>query len=312
MSVVRGLPRVFRHGKAILGESLVWNADAREIMWCDISAGLLHCSPIDGPVNGSADVIVELPPPLASFGLCSSEARRLDPGAPEPGWAPGRIVASLGDRVVIRHPDGTIETIADIDHAHGGLRLNEGKPDPFGNWITGSMNLTSGAPDGALYRISPDGAHVVLRGGFGVANGLEFAPTADPHTARMFFTDTAASTIYEGSYTAAGDLTDVKPFHSGEPHDGLVFDADGCLWSGIYGGAKVVRYSPEGDELERIELPVPNVTSVTFGGDARSTLFVATARENLTEQQLVEHPLSGSVFAIDTDTYGFRPRSCDF
>ena len=124
----------------------------------------------------------------------------------------------------------------------------------------------------------------------------------------MYFTDTAAATIYVGDYTSAGDLTDVKPFHSGEAHDGLVIDVDGCLWSGIYGGAKVVRYSPQGNELETIELPVANVTSVTFGGDNLATLFVASARENLTEEQLREHPLSGAVFAIDTATHGFRPR----
>lgn len=324
MSVIRGLPRVFRNGKAILGESLVWDADARELMWCDISAGLLHRSPIDGPDDGSEDVVTEFPPPLASFGFANG------------GLANGgSIVASLGDRVIIRHSDGTIDTLAEIDHAHGGLRLNEGKPDPFGNWVTGSMDLTTGDPDGAYYRIAPDGTQRLLRGGFGVANGLEFAPTGVPNstpdgapdsalrgapdparnsaitipdTVRMYFTDTAAATIYVGDYTSAGDLTDVKPFHSGEAHDGLVIDVDGCLWSGIYGGAKVVRYSPAGDELETIELPVANVTSVTFGGDNLATLFVASARENLTEEQLREHPLSGAVFAIETATHGFRPR----
>ena len=316
MSVIRGLPRVFRDGKAILGESLVWDADARELMWCDISAGLLHRSPIDGPDDGSEDVVTEFPPPLASFGFANG------------GLANGgSIVASLGDRVIIRHSDGTIDTLAEIDHAHGGLRLNEGKPDPFGNWVTGSMDLTTGDPDGAYYRIAPDGTQRLLRGGFGVANGLEFAPggapdsalrgapdpalnsaTTIPDTVRMYFTDTAAATIYVGDYTSAGDLTDVKPFHSGEAHDGLVIDIDGCLWSGIYGGAKVVRYSPGGNELETIELPVANVTSVTFGGDNLATLFIASARENLTEEQLREHPLSGAVFAIETATHGFRPR----
>ena len=326
MSVIRGLPRVFRDGKAILGESLVWNADARELMWCDISAGLLHRSPIDGPDDGSEDVVTEFPPPLASFGLVNGGFA--NGGLARGGLANGgSIVASLGDRVIIRHSDGTIETLAEIDHAHGGLRLNEGKPDPFGNWVTGSMDLTTGDPDGAYYRIAPDGTQRVLRGGFGVANGLEFAPgapdsaddgapdpapnsaTTIPDTVRMYFTDTAAATIYVGGYTSAGDLTDVKPFHSGEAHDGLVIDVDGCLWSGIYGGAKVVRYSPQGNELETIELPVANVTSVTFGGDNLATLFVASARENLTEEQLREHPLSGAVFAIETATHGFRPRT---
>jgi len=49
-----------------------------------------------------------------------------------------------------------------------------------------------------------------------------------------------------------------------------------------------------------------------FGAD-RSTLYVTSARENLTEEQLHAHPLSGSVFAVETDTAGRPPNvfGCD-
>lgn len=67
-----------------------------------------------------------------------------------------------------------------------------------------------------------------------------------------------------------------------------------------------MRYTPEGIEDVVVELPVPNITSVAFGGWGMSTLFVGSARENLTEAQLEAHPLSGAIFAIDTRTHG-RP-----
>jgi sugar lactone lactonase YvrE len=35
-----------------------------------------------------------------------------------------------------------------------------------------------------------------------------------------------------------------------------------------------------------------------------STLFVASARDSLSERDLAAHPLSGSIFAIDTTTAG--------
>lgn len=282
MRVVRGLPRVFRDASAILAESIVWDP-AGFVLWCDITAGLLYRCPIEG----LDDTVIELPPPLASFA---------------PTTTGSGYVASLGDRVVLADAAGGIRDLAHVEHAHDGLRLNEGKCDPFGRWITGSMNLTTGKPDGALYSITADGGIRVLRGTLGVANGFEWSLD----DTEMYFTDTAEKTIYRGPYSETGELGDVEVFHSGEPHDGLTIDADGFLWGGIYGGGRVVRYTPEGIEDVVVELPAPNITSVAFGGRGMSTLFVGSARENLTEAQLEAHPLSGAIFAIDTRTHG-RP-----
>jgi sugar lactone lactonase YvrE len=281
MSVVRGLPRVFRDASAILAESIVWDPSGF-VLWCDITAGLLYRCPIDG----QDDSVLELPPPLASFAPTHT----------------GGYVASLGDRVVMVDAAGGIRDLAHIEHAHEGLRLNEGKCDPYGRWITGSMNLTTGEPDGALYSITADGRVRVLRGGFGVANGFEWSLD----DSEMYFTDTAVGTIYRAPYSETGELGDVKVFHAGQPHDGLTIDAEGFLWGGIYGGGRVVRYTPQGFEDIVVELPAPNITSVAFGGPGMSTLFVGSARENLTESQLEAHPLSGAIFAIDTETRG-RP-----
>lgn len=296
MSVVRGLPRIFRDARAILAESIVWDP-AGFVLWCDITSGLLYRCPIDG----MDDTVIELPPPLASFAPVAERsddaAARSKDVAPRSGY-----VASLGDRIVLADAVGGIQILARIEHAHAGLRLNEGKCDPYGRWITGSMNLTTGEPDGALYSVTADGWVRVLRGGFGVANGFEWSLD----DTEMFFTDTAVKTIYRAPYSETGELGNVKVFHCGEPHDGLTIDAQGFLWGGIYGGGRVVRYTPEGVEDLMVELPAPNITSVAFGGPGMSTLFVGSARENLTEEQLEAHPLSGAIFAIDTATHG-RP-----
>jgi len=283
-------PTVFRESTSILGESLVADAAADDpaMLWCDITAGLIHRSPIGGARDGSDDTVVALEAPVASFHLA------------EIGDVAGFVV-SLGDRVVLADRAGTVlRELARIEHAHPGLRLNEGKVDPFGRWVTGSMDLTTGDPDGAFYLIDPDGAQRVLRGGFGTANGVEFSRDGG----RIWFTDTSVQTIYSGGYGADGEITDVESFHSGEMHDGLVLDDDGCLWSAVYGGGVVIRYNRAGRELERIEFPVPNLTSVAFGGGSSRTLYVTSARENLTEEQLRAHPLSGSVFAVETETTG--------
>ena len=287
-------PQVFRESTAILGESLVADATAEvpAMLWCDITAGLIHRSPIDGARDGSDDTVLAFEPPLASFHLADIDGR-------------GGFVVSLGDRVVLADSDGgVVRELARIDHAHPGLRLNEGKVDPAGRWVTGSMDLATGDPDGAFYAIDPDGRTRVLRGGLGTANGLEWTPDGS----RIWFTDTSVETIYTGDYGADGEITGVEHFHSGEMHDGLALDDDGCLWGAVYGAGVVVRYDQSGTELERHEFPAPNLTSVAFGGGASRTLYVTSARENLTEQQLREHPLSGSVFSLETRTTGRAAR----
>ncbi|MFD1712929.1 SMP-30/gluconolactonase/LRE family protein [Amnibacterium flavum] len=282
-----GEARIWRDGRAILGESLWWKDDA--LHWCDITAGRLHRGPGSGATDGSNDTVLSFDPPLASF---------------QPRASGGYVIA-LGSRVVVCDADGGAEReIARVAHTHGGIRFNEGKCDPAGEFQLGSMNITTGEPDAAVYRVTSAGARLV-RGGFGTANGFEWS--VDETTA--YLTDTATETIYRAPWTAEAGFGELVPFISGRMHDGLTIDRDGYLWSGIYGDGVVVRISPEGEVVETVEIPAPNVTSVAFGGDDLSTLFVATARENLTEEQLEAHPQSGGVFAVDTRTAGLPVRT---
>ncbi|KQQ08358.1 MULTISPECIES: SMP-30/gluconolactonase/LRE family protein [unclassified Rathayibacter] len=275
--------RLFRDTRAILVESPFW-LDGR-LLWCDISTGTIHASAIDGAVDGSDDLVVAVEAPLGSF-------------QPARG---GGFVAALGDRIVLLDDAFAIEReLAPIEHLHAGLRMNEGKCDPSGRFVAGSMNLTTEEQDGALYRIDASGRLETLLGGFGVANGFEWSDDG----ATFYFTDTSVSTVFRCSY--GDELGEPEPFLVGRSFDGLALDVDGCFWTGANGESAVLRWSPEGELLDEIAIPAPNVTGLGFGGADLSTLFVGTAREKLEEQQLVDSPLSGGVFAIDTPTRG-RP-----
>ncbi|MCU1481487.1 MAG: hypothetical protein JWQ19_2273 [Subtercola sp.] len=295
MSDLVAEPTVFRTAEAILGESLFFDG-VDSMFWCDITAGLVHRSPIGGAIDGSDDDVFALPAPVASF----HPARVAD----EVGF-----VVSLGDRIVLTDTSfAIVRELAKIEHAHAGLRLNEGKVDPVGRWVTGSMNLTTGDPDGAIYCVdarSGPPALRVLRGGLGVVNGFEWS--ADGGT--FYYTDTSVESVYAGGYTAAGEVSDELVLLHGGAHDGLTLDTAGNFWGALYGDGVVVKYSGAGEEMLRVKLPAPHVTSVAFGGAELSTLFVASARENLTEQQLVEHPLSGAIFSIETDARGRLPNT---
>ncbi len=278
---------LWRYSGAILVESLWWDAARCAMRWTDISTGELHTSPLHGAADGSDDEVVRLPPPLASF---------------QPLKSGDGVVAALGDRVVIGDDHGSvILTVAEVPHRHAELRLNEGKCDPFGAFVVGSMNLRDESPDGALYRVTPDGRCETLLGGLSVANGFEWSDDG----ALFYFTDTTVQTVYCAPYSVDGPLGEPVALLTGLPSDGLARDRDGGFWSGLYGEGAVVRRLADGTVTDRIELPAPNITSVAFGGDDLATLFVGSAREQLAEEQLVSHPTSGGIFALDTGRHGF-------
>lgn len=273
---------VFCGAGAELAESIVWDPSGRRLWFTDITPGILTTTDARGTEQRRA----QLPPPLASF-------------QPRAG---GGFVAALGDTIVLTDPDGAVEReLARVVHAAPGMRFNEGKCDPFGRFLVGSMDQSDGPPAAALYAFGPDGTTEVLRGGFGVTNGMEWS---DRGTV-MYVTDTSTSTILRGSYGADGVLGELQPFIVGAAFDGLARDDEGCFWTAVSGGGRVERYDADGAHLETVEVPAPAVTSVAFGGPDGSTLFIGSAREGLGADELARAPHSGAVFAVPTRVHGF-------
>ena len=285
-TTTRGLEvAVFRDTRAVLVESIWWDERTDEVVWVDITAGLLHRGPLDGATDGSDDRVVELPPPLSAV-------------QPAVG---GGYVAALKDRVVMLDDRGRIaRELATLPHRHAGMRLNEGKVDPFGRFIVGGMELTTDDADASVWSIGPDGSVRVIGGGFGVANGMEWSD--DGRT--MYLTDTATSTVYRAPYGPDGELGELEPFLVGRASDGLALAADGTFVNGLYGEGVVVQWDAAGEVVAEIAMPTPNITSVAFVGPRSDTLLVGSARENLTEEQLQRHPLSGGILRLDLPTRG--------
>lgn len=271
---------LFRDTRAVLVESIWWDARTDEVVWVDITAGLLHRGPLDGAADGSDDRVVELPPPLSAV---------------QPAIG-GGYVAALKDRVVLLDEDGRIEReLATLAHRHSGMRLNEGKVDPFGRFVVGGMELTTDDADATVWSVDGDGAVRVISGGFAVANGMEWSD--DGRT--MYLTDTGTSTVYRAPYGPDGELGELEPFLVGRASDGLTMAADGSFANGLYGEGAVAHWNTAGEVVAETAMPAPNITSVAFVGPDLRTLLVGSARENLTEEQLQQHPLSGGIFRLD-------------
>jgi D-xylonolactonase len=57
----------------------------------------------------------------------------------------------------------------------------------------------------------------------------------------------------------------------------MTVDAEGYVWSAMWGGWSLVRYTPQGAEERNIRFPASEVSSVTFGGEDLTDIYVTTA-----------------------------------
>jgi sugar lactone lactonase YvrE len=119
----------------------------------------------------------------------------------------------------------------------------------------------------------------------------------------MYHADTPTRTIHAFAYDAARGVPAAKRVFKqftadGDRPDGAAVDCEGGYWIALYGGGRVVRLSPAGDVLAEVALPALCPTMCAFGGADLMTLYVTTARQRRTDQELARLPLSGGLFAL--------------
>jgi D-xylonolactonase len=164
---------------------------------------------------------------------------------------------------------------------------------------------------GRLYRLETDLSYTVLLDGIGVSNGMGFTPDLSG----LYYTDTATRDIAHFDYDAeTGSITNRRQFvyvaevpGEGAP-DGMTMDAEGCIWSARWGGSCLVRYAPDGQELQRVQFPARKVSSATFGGPDYTDLYVTTAGG---DQKNVDGPGAGALYCLRPGVRGapeFRSR----
>lgn len=188
--------------------------------------------------------------------------------------------------------DGPVRIAATFDL--GQARFNDGTVDTHGRLLAGSMALDDAGAVGRVLRIGSDLTTTEVLSGVEVSNGIGF--TADG--ARAYYVDTATGRV-DVFDVIDGDLRDRRGFVSipedlGSP-DGLTVAADGSVWVALWGGSAVHGYAADGSQIARIELPVPQVSACTFGGDDLSTLYITTSAQGLGADHGTE---AGSLFAV--------------
>ncbi|HXQ35657.1 MAG TPA: SMP-30/gluconolactonase/LRE family protein, partial [Anaerolineales bacterium] len=85
------------------------------------------------------------------------------------------------------------------------------------------------------------------------------------------------------------------PEGAGVP-DGMTVDSQGCVWSARWDDSALYRYTPDGIEERRIEFAARKVSSVAFGGDNLSDLYITTALTDGTKSE--EGSGAGALFRL--------------
>jgi sugar lactone lactonase YvrE len=271
--------------KATLGEGPAWDAKSQTLYWVDI---------LEKRIYAGSQVVAQ----LEEFIGCL---------APRPN---GNLLLALSDGAgsssfVDLQPDTARQSVLAAVHESAANRFNDGKCDPAGRFLAGTMAMNESDPTGALY--SFDGKRVVkLFGGATISNGLTWSP--DYKT--LYYIDTPTRKVQAFDYDPViGQVANPRaaiqiPASLGWA-DGMTSDADGNLWIAMWGGAQVTKWNPQtGRLLEQIPMPALQTSSCAFGGKDMNELYVTSARKGMNTAELKKYPLSGGLFKVKTKVTG--------
>ena len=275
-----GEPELVWDVGAELGEGPVWDAARRAVWFVDIKGRKLHRYGADDGATASWDT-----PDQTGFALPAED---------------GSLVCGVRGGLHGFDPDsGRFDLIIRVEEDRPQNRLNDGFVAPDGSLWFGSMDDSEAVDSGALYRFH-EGRVVRHDDGYRVTNG----PAMSPDGQTLYHHETIGRRIYAFDH-ADGVLTNKRLFAEIEDGfcDGPSVDADGVLHVGLFNGWGVARFSPAGERIGTIRLPVQTVTKAAFAGDDLRDLYCTTAWLHNADKR-AEQPTLGGLYRVRVDTPG--------
>ena len=271
-----------------LGEGILWKPGTSEVWWLDIQESLLyrHHFP-DGETEQ-----IPLPERAGSFAFTDNDDLLVV------AFASGMALFNLATKQVtwLAKPERDIQ----------GNRFNDGRTDPCGNFWAGTMveqEQLSGQP-GSLYRLDSGYNCRAMLGDIAISNGLCWSP--DGRT--LYHSDSPLRQIHQYDFNRdSGDISNRRLFAEtpqGSHPDGAITDNEGYLYSAQWGAGSITRFHPDGSMDGFIPIPVSQPTCLCFGGENMDLIFVSSARDELTAEQLKQQPQAGNVLVYQSDFKG--------
>jgi sugar lactone lactonase YvrE len=279
--------------QCILGEGPLWYAGRNSCFWVDIEKGILYEyrfsdeQTITYSFEGRISMVIE----------CTD----------------GNLMITLDRKIFKFHPDsGQLEFYLEVDPEMETHRFNDGAADSQGRLWAGTMHLSHHPGTGILYCMETGYKPEPKLEGLAISNGIAWSPD----NGHMYFIDSPTHRIdayffNEENGRIEFDRTAINiPPEKGAP-DGMAIDSEGMLWIAQWGGFGVFRWDPKSGKLiDKIELPVPQVSSCAFVGEELDRLIITTARENMSKSQLEKYPQSGDCFIAELPVKGLPVFSC--
>lgn len=270
-----------------LGEGVHWDM-SREVIWfVDINRQLLwHFHPASGS-NAASKAPYQI------------------------GWAlpadDGKMLCGLKTGLYLFTPETqSFEFFMAVPGEPSGNRLNDACTDPWGRVWFGSMADGEEGRSGRFYVFDRGEIRPAGPSGIAITNGPAVTSQGD----RIYFTDSTGQKIMVAKLDAQGvgeavQFVDTGAFFPNAYPDGPVVDAEDHVWTGLYQGGHVARFSPDGNLVETVELPARDITKMTFGGSDLKTAYVTSATKDMTPENMNRYPLAGSLFAFKSPVAGF-------
>lgn len=280
---------------AQIAESPTWSAAEQALYWMDVKAPALYRF---DPVSGM-NREWKLPDEIGCFALYANEAAALV------ALRCGLFRLELGSGALTRLTEPPFDPAI--------YRFNEGGCDPRGRFWLGVMyepKDAKGTPvPSPLLRYTQAEGLVPQADAAATPNGLAWSP--DGRT--MYFAHTKQHAIFrfdfdlETGRIANQRLFATVPENVGVP-DGAAMDEEGCYWSAIHGGSRLIRFTPDGAVDREVKLPVSLPTMPAFGGPDMDVLYFTSASAGLGLLHKATEPHAGGLFRFRPGVRGV-PRS---
>ncbi|WP_434360045.1 SMP-30/gluconolactonase/LRE family protein [Parasalinivibrio latis] len=289
MTISTASMEVLHATSAVIGESPLFHDG--ELVWVDAEGKRVYLAKIRESANPD---IVEFALPVPVSAIASSGVN---------GWI---LVCKNG----LYHCDkrfGALLSLGNPVSNPSDLRLNDCTVSPAGDLWFGSMNGADlEAPDGEIFILHRNTLKIEkLDVGFSVSNGISF----DKDRRRVYITNMFKRQVFV--YQLEADFRTVRskevflelPEQEGYP-DGLKTDSEGNLYVCHWDAGLISIWNPQGDNVQKLKLPVKHATRCTFGGSELRDLYVTSGNYEMSDEEKHAQPLSGQTLRIDSSISG--------